>query len=353
MSAAGVRYVHRMTFDNRCFTAAIIELAVKKHLKIDGRGKQPVIETLKGGAPIGPAEASMAARLFATKPFLVLDKVNCEPLGKARDALSIGLSMAYAGKLFTNNFGWSRLGLAGSIVVVALIAVAISRTTEPDHAVGLIVAMVVTTIPIMIAAAMISNAWRRGPPGWLFLGGVLLAALAVLVGYFAMWSIGGNHVAALPGVATFALAPLAVWGFHWLQAPTKAGREVMDQIEGLKDYLGVAEEERLEALNPPDKTPELFERFLPYAIALDVENTWARRFVGVLAAASAGAAAGVASSWYSGSLGDGDPVAFVDHLGGEFSSAVASASTPPGSDSGSGGGGSSDSGGGGGGGSGW
>ena len=62
-------------------------------------------------------------------------------------------------------------------------------------------------------------------------------------------------------------------------------------------YLGVAEEDRLNALNPPEKTPELFERFLPYAVALDVENRWAERFAGVLAAAGAGAAVG---SWYAG-----------------------------------------------------
>ena len=65
----------------------------------------------------------------------------------------------------------------------------------------------------------------------------------------------------------------------------------MDQIEGFRQYLGVAEEDRLECLNPPDKTPELFERFLPYAVALDVENAWAKRFAGVLAAAGARAAA--------------------------------------------------------------
>ncbi len=71
----------------------------------------------------------------------------------------------------------------------------------------------------------------------------------------------------------------------------------MDQIEGFKQYLSVAEEDRLEYLNPPKKTPELFENFLPYAIALDVENSWAKNFTGVLAAAGVGAAV---SSWYTG-----------------------------------------------------
>ncbi len=72
----------------------------------------------------------------------------------------------------------------------------------------------------------------------------------------------------------------------------------MDEIEGFKQYLGVAEEDRLNYLHPPEKTPELFERYLPYAVALDVENRWADRFAGVLAAAAAAGAA--TAAWYVG-----------------------------------------------------
>jgi uncharacterized membrane protein len=126
----------------------------------------------------------------------------------------------------------------------------------------------------------------------------------------------------------------------------------MDRIEGFREHLGVAEEDRLNALNPPDKTPELFERFLPYAVALDVENAWAQRFAGVLAAAGATAAA---SSWYANSNWTNDPVSFADHLGSDLNQTISSASTAPGSSDsgGSSGGGSSGGGGGGGGGSGW
>jgi uncharacterized membrane protein len=136
-----------------------------------------------------------------------------------------------------------------------------------------------------------------------------------------------------------------------MKAHTVHGRKVVDQIEGFRQYLGVAEEARLEALNPPNKTPELFERFLPYAIALDVENHWAKRFAGVLAAA---AAAGATSSWYSGSSDWGsNPTGLAHHLGSGLTSTISSAATAPGSSSGSGGGGFSGGGGGGGGGGGW
>ena len=122
-------------------------------------------------------------------------------------------------------------------------------------------------------------------------------------------------------------------------------------------YMKTAEEERLKILNPPEKTPELFERYLPYALALDCENEWNAKFTAVLAAAAlAGATAPV---WYSGSnWNSGNMGGFTESLGSSLATSAASASQAPGSSSSSGGGfsgggGSSGGGGGGGGGGGW
>ena len=96
----------------------------------------------------------------------------------------------------------------------------------------------------------------------------------------------------------------------------------------------------------------MFEKYLPYAIALGVENRWAERFAGVLAAAAAQGQQGFA--WYSGSSNPwSNPTGFADSVGSSLASTISSASTAPGSSSGSGGGGSSGGGGGGGGGGGW
>jgi uncharacterized membrane protein YgcG len=113
--------------------------------------------------------------------------------------------------------------------------------------------------------------------------------------------------------------------------------------------MGFAEEVRLEALHPPDKTPELFERCLPYAIALKVENDWASRFTSILAAAAASGQAQT-MAWYSGHSDPwNDPGDFADRVGGSLAGTLSSSSAAPGSSGGSGGGGSSGGGGGGGG----
>jgi uncharacterized membrane protein YgcG len=361
MSPAAVRYVESEGFDQRCFTAAIIDLAVNGHMKISGTGKSTTIERRDGGKPVASPERTMESRLFATKPSILLDQANHEPIGKARDALQQGLKSAHLGKLFANNFGWSALGLVLSIVLMVAIIVAIVNTHGQDQAALLVVGMLAPVPFIACAAAMVYAGWSRERLGWLMTAaGTVIALVPAAAGLLFMNTGARGLLDLVPAAAPFVLAAIVGIAFRWLQAPTVEGRMVMDQIEGFRLYLGVAEEDRLEAMNPPDKTPELFERFLPYAIALDCENTWAKRFAGVLAAAGASAAVG---SWYAGNQNwSNNPVAFADHLGSSLSQTIAAAATPPGTSGGgfggsggggSSGGGSSGGGGGGGGGSGW
>ena len=167
-------------------------------------------------------------------------------------------------------------------------------------------------------------------PGLILAQGGFSPALTVLIG------------------TAIALGLLNVIFYQLLRAPTEMGQKLLDQIDGFRLYLSTAEEERLKVLHPPEKTPELFERYLPYALALDCENEWNAKFAAVLAAAAAAGAA--APLWYSGSHWGGG---FTDSLGRGLASSAAASSTAPGRSSGSGGGGFSGGGGGGGGGGGW
>ena len=144
-----------------------------------------------------------------------------------------------------------------------------------------------------------------------------------------------------------------VWFYRLLKRPTAGGRKVMDQVEGFGMYLGTAEQSQLAYAHPPERTPELFERYLPYALALDVENAWAESFSEVLARAGEGGQP-YTPTWCRGTgwttLG---PAGFAAAAADSLTGALSSAGTAPGSTSGAGGGGSSGGGGGGGGGGGW
>lgn len=73
---------------------------------------------------------------------------------------------------------------------------------------------------------------------------------------------------------------IIVFGF-FMPARTRAGVEVRQHILGLKNYLEVAEKDRLQFHNSPRKSPQIFEALLPYAIVLRVEREWAGQFEGI------------------------------------------------------------------------
>jgi uncharacterized membrane protein len=143
--------------------------------------------------------------------------------------------------------------------------------------------------------------------------------------------------------------------FHYLlKAPTAAGRRLLDQVDGFKMFLGAVDGDRLNRVMPPDKTPETFEKFLPYALALDLEQAWSEKFSGKLGAAgqAPSTGAGYTPSFYSGSNWNGFTAAgFSGGFASSFASAISSSSSAPGSSDGSSGG--SGGGGGGGVGGGW
>mgnify|MGYP001607129208 CR=1 FL=1 len=150
------------------------------------------------------------------------------------------------------------------------------------------------------------------------------------------------------GIISFALSggTLIIFGFI-ISARTKKGVEAKEHILGLKLYMSVAEARRLEFHNAPEKKPEIFEKLLPYAVALGVEKEWARQFEGMYMDEP---------SWYQGPAGTAFSAAFFASSIGDFSksanSALASSpSSASGGGSGFGGGGSGGGFGGGGGGS--
>jgi uncharacterized membrane protein YgcG len=177
--------------------------------------------------------------------------------------------------------------------------------------------------------------------GWAF------TVIAGLVVYIVMH--GDMTVA--PGVALAMTAVLNLIFVQPIKYYTKAGKDLQAAIDGFKMFLSVTEKERFDKLNPPDVTPELFEKYFPFAMALGVEGRWSEKFSQYLAAAGQ-SMQNYHPRWHQGYAAGGLHQLSAD-LGSGLSSAISSSSSPPGSSSGSRGGGSSGGGGGGGGGGGF
>ena len=180
-----------------------------------------------------------------------------------------------------------------------------------------------------------------------------IPAIIIVIGFTVLALRTGNG-ATLPVIATVVLSFLTMAFFAIvMKRPTLRGRKLLDEMMGFSDYLEVAEKDEMNLRNPPDKTPQLFEAMLPYALALGVEQAWSEKFADVLAAVRNPDGSAWQPSWYRGDWNPANLSKTTSALSSGLNSAVSSSVSPPGSSSGGGGGGSSGGGGGGGGGGGW
>ncbi|HEY6661756.1 MAG TPA: DUF2207 domain-containing protein [Sphingomicrobium sp.] len=357
LTPAGMRYVTKMGADNRTFAAALVDMGVRGHIRLveeDGgwfSKDKTRIERLAGPDPLPSDEEAALRNLVSTGESIMMEQKNHTEFSASKKALEENLKNRYENKLFKRNYGWAIVGVLAFIAAMWVTAAAVVAVTD-----GAALWRVVVTLGAMAVAGMLALAIHgSSTAGKCLLTFVAFAAFAVALSTGAPILIEALNGGWWLPLAIPALAlPFVVTCFWWIAAPTREGRGVLDRIAGFKQYLSVTERDRLDRMTAPEDTPQIFEKYLPYAIALGVENRWADRFQGVLAAAAAAPGGQQAFLWYSGH-GDPwtNPSRFADNVGSNLASTISSASTAPGGSSGSGGGGFSGGGGGGGGGGGW
>lgn len=174
--------------------------------------------------------------------------------------------------------------------------------------------------------------------------------LGLIFGFLTAW--GGGYVGKTSGMQPmpFIIAGIATGAvicfFGWfIPARTMRGTRAFEAVLGFEDFLDHVEADRF---NRMIKTPEMFEKFLPFAMALGVEKNWSRAFQDICREPP---------GWYQGSFGPSFyPTGFVQSLNAMSNRAGSVMASAPRSSGGSGfgrGGGSSGGGFGGGGGGGF
>lgn len=366
MSPAAMRFLERMGFDEKAFTAGIMGLAAKGYLLIEqDESKTYKLVRRKNAADkesnLFADEKGLARTLFEDGSPLVLKNKNHAVLSRAQKAVETNLHATVETTSFRTNARYLWPGIILSVLTIVAVVLMTGGSMLP---VALFMSVWLTgwSFGVYALLSTVVRAWKS-----VRTEGVLGAGQAGFLTLFSIPFVAGECVGlgmliwACGFAATGLIAAcigINVLFHHLLKAPTLAGRALMDCVDGFKMFLTAVDGDRLQTIARPDKTPQLFERFLPYAFALGVEHAWAQQFSQVLAqAATADATSSGASyspSWYSGAaFASFSASDFTSSFSSSFSGAISSSSAAPGSSSGSGGGGSSGGGGGGGGGGGW
>ncbi len=289
-SPASLRYIEQMGYDDTSLTAAVVSLAVKGYLRIVEDDEEHTLIRVDPG-------------------------VNPPPLAtgekELHDALFIGGDIVMLDDKYHELIGGARS--------------AHERSLSRDYKSRYFKTNALLNVPAF--------------------------GIAIVTSLFALRVAPGPTIAVFATIGLMVLVAI-VFAMN-MPRPTGLGRRLLDEVSGFREYLDIAEKDEMNLRNPPDKTPDLFEEYLPFALAMGVEQQWAERFAEVFVNIKGADGAGYRPRWYSGSWNNFDMSSNAANLSSGLGHAISSSVSPPGSSSGGGGGGSSGGGGGGGGGGGW
>lgn len=350
LSPASLGFLHDGRYHPNMIAASLIHLAVKGYIVIDeppgkgwfSRAKFTLEKQKAADESLAPEEKTLMRELFASgTDKITVDGEYSSRIAKAvqtykSDLVSVNQPALSKGSNWPKVL-WVFLGI--SVVYWAIILYSYYHLYEGGKLVlGICLYLGACFTLILVMSVRLKVA------GYIWLLPLVFAGGMVLLYFIAGIKTDSFILACF--FLIFSVAALAFFNYFVKQPGEELIRK-QSLIEGFKMYLETAESELLKFHNPPRITPELFEKYLPYALVLGVDGIWGKKFEQSLQAK----ARSYESRWYTG-----NPAHFSSSITGNLSRSLtgtmSSSSVQPGS-SGSGGGGSSGGGGGGGGGGGW
>lgn len=356
ISPAAMRYIYRMGYDIKTFTAALVSMATEKFITI--KNQNDVFTLIKQNSDenqLSPDEHVLAKTLFTNANSIELRSSNQEKINHAQQQLKNVLAKENQGRYFVNNTVYLLPGFILSLLAFLAAILAADDKSAAFFAVGW------CTIWTFVCLLLVLQAWSdvQRTITYFTVNHLirsifsLIFAIPFLIGEVVGIYLFTDTIPIFTTPFLFSIVLLNIVFYYLFKRPTVQGQKLREQIEGFKLFLSKYEQNRLNKLNPPKKSLDLFERYLPYAIALDVENAWGEQFNEMLQEAAT-KDDHYQPHWYTGTPWNNSALSnFPAYLDTSLNSALATTSSISTSSSSSGGSGSSGGGTGGGGGGGW
>ena len=351
ISPALCRYINLMAYDQKHITVALVSMAVKRYLKIHKKIATFSVERVsEDNTPLSDDEKEIAGQLFENGESLF--SFSSGKYGQVKKIIRSHKN--YFEEKLKNlyvlpNSRYIKPGIVSGALYLVLFGAVYGRKGEVFF---LLVWLLIWNVFVSILIIFVYSYWKSHRMRETIVMGLISAPF--VVGEIAAL-VQLAEVTSMIVVFLIIIQVVLLIAFYLaFRVRTQAGREIEDQTEGFKTYLLAVEKRRYEIDNMP--VPEkisMYERYLPYAIALDIEPEWTKQFDETLKALSPEEKEEYLS-WYVGyNFSSSSGSSLGSSFGNALTGAISSSSTAPGSSSGGGGGGSSGGGGGGGGGGGW
>lgn len=285
-SPATIHRRSRREFNKKAFTATLVEMAVKGAMSIkceEKSKKWSVYSLIKGNNTehLRPEEQAVYDTVFDTSETVKVSSANSEKFIKSHNSLKSDTIKGwtykeyYKDKFFTIFFGGILLNLTFLLYLF---------TGELND--GLYITLLAASPFIFIEIYAITRFISIAPSSTMknvSLGcSSIPTFFLVLVGLLGIIDSGSVEIHWLLLLFLSVPSLLFAWYARYMKRFTEEGAKFAAEFEGFQMYMKTAEEHRLNMLTPPEKTPELFEKLLPYAIALNLSNEWCQKFGEVL-----------------------------------------------------------------------
>jgi hypothetical protein len=353
-SPAFLRYVWRNAFDQKTMVVTLVDLAIKKQLAIleDGSGgfilgrldANSQSGSVARGADHGQSqevtsdEKLVRAELFARETTIPLVPANHALVGEVVEVLHRRLRLDLEKFYFMVNVRYLIPGLLVSLATIVRCGYAI-QGAETSFVSGLALGLLPWSLGLVVVAGLAVALWRYALSDPLHAStarreAMVMSSICLIFLIGEVVGLAGMVWAASAAVAGLLVALVAInCAFHLLlKSPRRSGRALIAQIEAFRMFLTTPEQGSRDERAPMRMTSALFERFLPYAMALNVEKVWCERFVTAMVQTTKGGGLDYSPGWYSGPGWDSITAAnFATSLGNSFSSAISQSISAPGS----------------------
>ncbi|NJD17706.1 MAG: DUF2207 domain-containing protein, partial [Gemmatimonadetes bacterium] len=287
-SPAALGYLDERGYRSSLFAASLVSLGVKGALRIEEEdGEWPLRrvrrpddgpsarETPGARQEPSPEERQLLDTLMEDRESMTLGPAYAKTLQKAVKQLKSALSLQLEKHYFVLNRRWFLAGLALSVAGFAWLAWRDRYGIAPEvwflslwlsfWSIG-VGTLLYRVVQIWRSAASGKRAPERFAAVFLSLFALPFIGAEITVSVILV-TLAPRHLL----LAAIVLGLLNVLFYHLLERPTLKGRGVLEALEGFKAFLTTTDADRLDRMLVPQRTPELFERWLPHAIALGVE----------------------------------------------------------------------------------
>ena len=202
---------------------------------------------------------------------VVIDPKSSSQIKLAIDAIQKSLRRSVQGLYFHWNFSYVLAGMAATFIF-GLTASFFAHSPYAPPTFLTVWLLLFTSIAGVVMALGRSARPAHPTAGQRVTSIVLLLFFFILPGFLIA-------AFAMPSAKWFVLALLASVALNsafmvLMRAPTAEGRKALEQLAGFREFLGRVEQDCLERINAPQEKARAMDRFLPYAIALEVKEGW-------------------------------------------------------------------------------